>query len=202
VLKRTSELASCSPASANITEANGDGGVMKGRLVDLSEVVRRAQTGDQDATRTLLNAMQRDRWVVDIIGDLGIQARLAAVELVAKGNTAIDRAIRTKMKELQRELLGPSDSALERLLVDRVLVTWLHANQADMLAARNTNVAVQQAECFERRQGRAQRRHLAALRTLAVVRRLRVPLQINIGAQQVNVVEGEIVTSAAVTGGR
>jgi hypothetical protein len=161
--------------------------------VDANEVLRRAQAGDQVAARILQNAIQHDRRLLDTIGDLAVQARVAAIGITAHGNAAVTEAITAKVKELQSALLGKSESALDRLLVDRVLVTWLHVYHADMVAAQSTNVSVPQAEYQERRQERAQRQHLAAIRTLAQVRRLGVALQINIGAQQVNVVDGEIV---------
>ena len=49
---------------------------------------------------------------------------------------------------------------------------------------------VKQSEFFQRRQDRAHRRYLSAIRTLAQVRRLLLPpVQVNIGAQQVNAMQ-------------
>jgi hypothetical protein len=46
-----------------------------------------------------------------------------------------------------------------------------------------TKVTLQQGEYFQRRQDRAHRRYLSAIRSLAAVRRLQVPtaVQVNIG---------------------
>ena len=79
-----------------------------------------------------------------------------------------------------------------RLLGERVAACWLNVYYIDALYAERLNyVTAEQGEYFQRRQERAQRLYLSAIRTLAPVRRLLVPVvQVNIGAQQVNVANG------------
>jgi hypothetical protein len=56
-------------------------------------------------------------------------------------------------------------------------------------AVGRKDLTLQQAEFHQRRMDAANRRYLAALRTLALVRKLAVPaLQINVANKQVNVV--------------
>jgi len=122
------------------------------------------------------------------IGDLAEQAKLSAMHLLTSGNAVLHEALSRKLTELRAELAGTTPSVLERLLVERVLICWLFVHHADMVAARRTDVSPAQAEYHQRRQDHAQRRYLAAIRTLACVRRLPLPaIQVNIGAQQVNV---------------
>jgi len=78
---------------------------------------------------------------------------------------------------------------LERLLGERVAACWLNVYYIETLYAERLNhLTAEQGEYFQRRQERAHRLYLSAIRTLAQVRRLLAPaVQVNIGAQQVNV---------------
>lgn len=40
-----------------------------------------------------------------------------------------------RLAKLRRELLGPSPSPIERLLVDRIVICWMQVHHADWLAA-------------------------------------------------------------------
>jgi hypothetical protein len=76
-------------------------------------------------------------------------------------------------------------------LVERVAGCWLQVHYFDVIYAQNmTKLTGEQSEYYQRRQDRAHKRYLAAIKTLAQVRRLLFPaVQVNIGAQQVNKVE-------------
>jgi hypothetical protein len=80
------------------------------------------------------------------------------------------------MDELRAELAGPAPSAVERLLVNRVVVTWAWCHLADLEAAQKARAGPPAAHA-ERRQAGAQARYLAALKMLTLVRKLvRPPL--------------------------
>jgi hypothetical protein len=74
-------------------------------------------------------------------------------------------------------------------LGERVAACWLNVYYIDALYAQRLNdLTAEQGGYFQRRQERAHRLYLSAIRTLAQVQRLLVPaLQVNIGAQQLNV---------------
>jgi hypothetical protein len=77
--------------------------------------------------------------------------------------------------ELKAELLsGPAASPLEELLVERVGAGWLQTAYADAAAAqaRVKPLDLAQLEQQQRRQERAQKGYLAAIRTPATVRKL------------------------------
>ncbi len=63
---------------------------------------------------------------------------------------------------------------------------------AETISMQNgSEMSLRQAEFHQKRISMAQNRYLAAIRTLAQVRRLGVPVvQVNIAEQQVNVAEG------------
>ena len=76
----------------------------------------------------------------------------------------------------------------ERLLVDRVVACWLQVHYADAVYAQGMkDLTFNQGDYYQRRQDRAHRRYLSAIRSLAQVRRLLSPsIQVNIAEQQIN----------------
>jgi hypothetical protein len=94
-------------------------------------------------------------------------------------------AICTRARQLLAELCPPGqDSPVERLLAERVVITWVESNGYSMESA------VRGSERWDRLAHRAAARHVAALRALAAVRRLdlgplRVQVNLSGGPQQV-----------------
>ena len=92
----------------------------------------------------------------------------------------------------RRRALGYDEARdLERLLIEQVILTWLHYYRVQH-GYRQTvgkQLLIVQEDRWERKLNAAQRRHLRAVETLARVRKLsgRGPIQINIAEQQVNV---------------
>ena len=76
----------------------------------------------------------------------------------------------------------------------------LQVQSADVLAAEQRNPTIGVASYHLRHQDSTNRRYLAALKTLATVRKLALPaLRVNIGKNQVNVVGGGNVDGEADT---
>jgi hypothetical protein len=119
--------------------------------------------------------------------------------MVCRGRCAVKGAVTTsiyvilrealtrKLATLKEELAG--GTPLERLLVERLVSCWLNVYHIDALyATRMNDLTWAESDYFQRRQERAHRQYLSAIRTLAEVRRLLAPaLQVNIGTQQVTV---------------
>jgi hypothetical protein len=103
---------------------------------------------------------------------------------------------------LKLELVGPSPTTIERLLTERVAVTWVHLYWSEATAAQamgvETNSTRQVAFCRERFD-RAQRRHLAALGALATAQRLLPTAKAPSGTA---VAEKAVVASEDAAGGR
>ena len=123
----------------------------------------------------------------ETVGDLARTARESLLQTISGDNLVVQEAQTRKCAALTKELAGPRPCPLERLLVERIVLCWLHLNYAEALYAQNMhNLSLRQAEYCQQRLSKAQARYLAAIRTLAQVRRLGVPaVQVNIGGQQV-----------------
>jgi hypothetical protein len=139
---------------------------------ELGALVARARRGDRDALPRLRALLDDRPDALRRYGDLARHALLAWVDLAAGTDLALGEALRRHADALRAELAGSAPSPLEALLVDRVVVTWVEVSYADAAAARSADATLRQAEFALRRQGLAQRRHLAAVAALATARRL------------------------------
>ena len=92
-----------------------------------------------------------------------------------------------------REELGfPQASALERLLIDRVILCWLRLHHVEFhyTAVLENSIPLPRANYWERRLSAAQHRYLQACESLARIRKLIIPIvQVNIGEKQVNIAD-------------
>jgi hypothetical protein len=155
----------------------------------LIELVDRAQKGDATALPDLRQWLQNPE-VVDVLGgDLARQAEHSLLDRATGKDLSFREAVLRKLETMRAELAGPAPSPLERLLAERVVTCWLQVHDADIRLAQNeTKLSLAQAEYHQSRCDRAHRRYLSAIKTLATVRKLALPvLQVNIARKQVNV---------------
>ena len=95
------------------------------------------------------------------------------------------------LKGMRRELSYREAPLLEQLLIEHIVLACLDLDVVQQLYAKNAiqGHALSQGACWDRRMNGAQVRYLRAVPPHARARRLAqpVPLQVNIGGQQVNV---------------
>jgi hypothetical protein len=137
----------------------------------------------------VVRELLKDPAKVDVLGgDLAAQAQLALVRAAAGKDLAFREALIRKLELLREELAGPDPSPLVRLLVERVVACWLWVHYAETIAAQGLEAPPKWREFYQRWVGHAHRSFLSALRALAQVRKLAMPvLQVNIAREQVNV---------------
>lgn len=178
-------------------------GDAEGQIVAL---IRRAEGGDAKAlakVRDLARTHLASIW--DTYGNLADVAERGLIEAAAGENALMREAIQAKVADLRRELEGENPSPLERLLVEQVVICWLHLNYRNAVAGRalKDRCSLLIAEHQGRLGERAQRRFESAVKTLVTVRRLALPtVQVNIaasGGRQVNV--GTLGTPGALGAG-
>jgi hypothetical protein len=152
---------------------------------------RKAEDGDRAALAAVTELADRDfPEVWDSYGNVASQARERLIELVAGGNAVTVEALRRKVAVVRDQALGPNPSPLETLLATRVALCWLQCYYEDGkdTAALKQGLAWVSVLNQQKRAERAQKRYLAAIKALAQVRKLQIPtIQVNVGAQQVNV---------------
>jgi hypothetical protein len=142
----------------------------------LRQLCPAAQAGDAQALaelRRLLDA-HPDFW--RDYADLARHVEDAWLALLDQGSLLRREALQRRLAALKGELAAPSPSPLERLLVERIAACWLQVCYADLLSYPNMRQCTSLAlfTAAERRQDRSQRRYLAAIKQLALVRKLLV----------------------------
>ena len=156
---------------------------------ELTKLLKRAERGNTGALAEVADRMKAHPTIWREVGDLGRLAEQAWIDMTAGKNRLFAEAFSHTIAAIKTELAGPEPSVLERLLVDRVVACWIQIEYADLAYAQlSTALSSGHRDYLQRRQDRAHRRYLSAIRTLAQVRRLLQPVvQVNIGGQQVNV---------------
>jgi hypothetical protein len=101
-------------------------------------------------------------------GDVALHAEAALGLLAAGKNLYLAESLKRKLQAMKEELAGPSASPLERHVAARIAATWLDVNNHEGLLAQSPHADEARCKKLERRQQAANRRHLAALKVLAL----------------------------------
>ena len=144
------------------------------------------RAGDPGA-RDKLAALIRDRDWVEWLGDLGRQATRQLIRAAAGGDAVWEAGLAEKVGALREELLGPSPTALEQLLVRRVVNGWVATHALELELAVRPPTKPRDRAHLDAALTRAQKRLTDAARELARVRRLQAPTilaQLNVAAAQ------------------
>lgn len=154
---------------------------------DVAKILDQAKQGDT-STIPILKKFLEDPATVGLLGgNLAEQAERSLVSAAAGDNLAFREALLRKLQLLRAELAGSNPTPLERLLVDRVVACWLQVQDADIRCAQANTADVKWGEFHQRRMNHANKRYLAAIKTLATVRKLALPaIQVNIARKQTN----------------
>jgi hypothetical protein len=154
----------------------------------LAKVMDKAAQGDESTVPIIRNALTKNPKIVDLLG--GNVAKIAQDSFVCalSGKDLVFReSLIAKLQALRDELNGQNPSAVERLLVERVVACWLQVQDADIRYAQAKGATFEQSNFDLRRMNGAHKRYLSALKTLAAVRKMALPaIQINIARKQVN----------------
>ena len=154
----------------------------------LVKLMDKAQAGDAKALEEARPLLDRTGlW--KFMGNLSRHVQDSWLDAITGKNKLVREAYEREEDEMRRELLAAGDSALERLLVERVIATWLQVCHADSRYAallKLDSYSLALGTYYQARQDSAHARHLKAVKALATVRRLLVPaVQVNIGKQQI-----------------
>jgi len=158
-----------------------------------------ANKGEEPALEKVRTWLQ-DSSGVDLLG--GNLASLAETSLIAAAageDRVFKMAVQRKLQMMRADLSGPNPTPLERLLAERVALCWVFAHYEDVRCAQGQKgMTFAQSEYYQRRQDRAHKRYLSAMRTLAAVRKLGLPVvQVNIARKQVNVGQAQVIATGA-----
>jgi hypothetical protein len=156
---------------------------------ELRKILERAREGDEKALPVVREMLKNPATVDSLGGDLARQAEQSLIRNAIGKNLSYREALICKLDLLRAELAGAAPAPLERLLVERVVACWLQLHFADIhLAQQSGEMSLRLGDYHHRNRDRAHKRYLSAIKTLALVRKLALPvLQVNIADKQLNV---------------
>jgi hypothetical protein len=194
-MARTAKPERTLPALPNSADAFAEDGTLGVELVGwLMAMTQLAAKGDDQASQALIEACQTVPRLWEILSTLSSLAVRSWVDLLAPAGPGTEITRRIIEKEIERkrsEVAGEDPSPLERLLAERVALCWLAANYADAEYTRKlkTGMSFREGEYYSKRCEQTNRQLLKAIESLARVRRLLTPMQINIGQNQINLTQ-------------
>lgn len=138
----------------------------------------RAGCGNEEGSRQRVRALlARDSAWIERIGTLADHAERAILSM-AQGQVLVEEAWRADLSDLRASIQEPGDGALERLLVERVALSWLALMIAELRRAgahTQGQCPTEDGEFWDRHVSRIARDFQQASKALATVRRLRLP---------------------------
>ena len=159
--------------------------------LEWTDAIARADQGDRSALAQVHAAFDKDPGAVQELGDLGRIALASMVDLSAGEHVLVREAQMRVLTQMEKDIAGQNPTPLERLLAQEIVLCRQHLSLAEERFAEITSCSFAEGEYHQRWLNHAQRRYLAAVKTLAQVRRLQLPaVQVNVaaqGGQQVNV---------------
>jgi len=164
-------------------------------------LLEQANAGDEAAFNTLREALPPGALdaVLTEMGELASRTRRALVRLSAGDSELEQKAVESAAQELRSRLAGNGASALERLLIERIVCCWIDVNITDrrFLVKNGQTYVPSQFVLYQRVRDRSHHRFLSACKALAQVRKLLGGnVQINIGEKQINLSGGALAEMA------
>lgn len=170
---------------------NEDGIEVNAPSRDVYEILNK--TNKEDPAKEDVQALRKAlKEYPDLWRQAGDLVKINQEHLIGKIASAsvMKESLRHGTKELRRELGYEQSPPLERLLIEQVVLCWLHYHrtQHSYINRTSQSIPITQADFWERKMSAAQRRYLRAVESLARIRRYngRSGVQINIAQQQVN----------------
>jgi len=148
------------------------------RLLEMTRKVNSEQPQAREVAN--LDELRQNPEVWRAVSDLKEMAHTVMLRPFAPTARAL---IRQQIETLQEKLGYAGAPMIERLLIEQIGTSWLYLHLIQMICMSGNGVG------WEKRLTAAQSRYLKAIETLTQVRRRLRPsaVQVNIGAQQVNV---------------
>jgi hypothetical protein len=181
-------------------------GNAKERLRALEALSEKAEGGDKSARKELRKAVRESApEVISRASDIGRRGRWVLIKTIAR-DPLTEEALLAQLDTMHADVAGPDPSPLEVLLTERICSLWLLIEVLECLVSAQLSSDLPKEQrtgmSFLRDilkwQESASRRYLAALKTLAQVRKLQsgIPgsqtnVQINLSAAQSGSQQGE-----------
>ena len=137
----------------------------------LALLADRANGGDREALAEMRQMMDRSPEIWQHLGDLGQHSELALIDRISCENCLMVESVKRFVAHMKNDLAGPAPSAIERLMVQQVALTWLGSRNAELDLAKPGPVSLGEAKLRHKRAESAQRLYSQAFQALIDLRR-------------------------------
>lgn len=157
------------------------------KLDFLFDAIAQADNGDAQSLKAVRECFQNAPNLADTVSGLAYNAEASILVNVPPGAKELFRQQATNLRRQLRD--EGTGTALESLLIRRISLDYLATLQAEQqrALAPGESRSLELSRFYDQQADRAHRRFLASVESLARVRKLITPIQINIADQQVNV---------------
>ena len=106
------------------------------------------------------------------VGDMARHAQDVWLKLIAGHDHFVKESIRKSLTELRNELDEPGSSRLEKLLIERIVATWLQVQFAEINVASSEKQPIPQRRFYQQQLDSANRQFLTSTKQLMALRHL------------------------------
>jgi hypothetical protein len=152
---------------------------VRDKLKDLQELSEKVEDGDKDARLELRRAVRESTpETIARVSDLAGSYRRVLAKSASGGDPLLQEGLEERTRLMVERVAGDKPTALEELLAERVVSCWLLVELMEVLTAaqldrnNSTRVAAPHMLQMMKLQESANRRYLAATKTLAQVQKL------------------------------
>jgi hypothetical protein len=145
---------------------------------ELKAILEQAMHGDASVLPALRRAFEEHPELPEQFGDLVEIAKINLLNLATGSNLLVREALTRTTAALKERLAATANSELERLLIDRIVLSWIEVYHGDsdlatrLLKSPGGDAATR--DC-QKRLDRAHARYLSAVKALATVQKLLKP---------------------------
>lgn len=156
-------------------------------LDELRSVMEEANAGDEEALATVEKILKESPDFARFFANLANTLEHKYIEVTASGSPLTQKALPVRLETMRGEIAPPGSLPLERLLAERVVACWLELHYSNLLYMQELpNLTLKQDDYYQKRLDRLNKRYLAAIKTLAQVRKYLKPnFQVNIAEKQI-----------------
>jgi hypothetical protein len=132
-------------------------------------IIDRANAGDLHSLRQLQQILDERPEIWQSIGDLAKNAELAMIRLISGKSVLLREAMERSLKALRNNISPADPSPLEKLLVDRIVITWMRVQYIETNSVSLADLSLAEKKFALQQRESAQKLFDAAVKSLRTV---------------------------------
>ena len=152
---------------------------------DIRDVIIAANTGDENALSILREQLKDElaKSLLKRVWGMASQVEMSLLNSTFGDLLGSRELVERQLRTMRKDLGWAHAPRMEQVLIERVVQTWLYLHMIEIRQAQSPSLSDSKTKLFELRMEKAQRRHLKAIKMLATVRKMALPIQIDVRAQ-------------------